>query len=593
MNMHLRRYWRLLARYLLPHWLRVLLLAMLLFGSLSLELIGPQILRDVIDTARTGGALGQFTLAAGLFLAVAVGTQVVTIGEVSVATSLGWQATNALRADLARHLLGLDRSFHTVHTPGELIERIDGDVTQLANFFSRFVVYLLGNTLLLVGVLALLYREDWRLGAISTVFALLILTAMTRMYTLAQPLWAEVDQVASLFYGFVGERLGGTEDIRSSGATAYVLRGLVARMRGWLPLVLRAEFAGQAVWMVALTLFALANALALGVGAYLFKRGAMTIGGVYLVLQYSDLLRRPVLALQSQIRDLQQAGASIGRVEGLFAVRSRLRDNGAMALPAGALAVDLSNVSFGYPTGEQILHDITLRLRPGAVLGLLGRTGSGKTTLARVLARLCDPTAGAARLGGHDLRDIPLRELRARVGVVTQTVPLLTATVRDNLTFFNSAISDAQILAAIEQLGLSDWYRGLSHGLDTALAAGGGGLSAGEAQLLALVRLHLKDASLIILDEASSRLDPATEALIEQAIARLLAGRTGIIIAHRLSTIERADEIMILDDGRVVEQGVRAVLAADPTSRWHELLSASDLLGRQRPDDPIGAEETV
>jgi len=359
-----------------------------------------------------------------LFLAVTACTQAVAVGETYLAENLGWQATNTLRADLAGHLLRLDASFHTARTPGELIERVDGDVTQLANFFSRFVIYLVGNALLLTGVLVLLYRQDWRLGVTSTAFALLILAAMTRMYTRAQPLWVAVDQASALFLGFVGERLAGAEDIRSSGATAYVLRGLTERMRAWLPLVLTAEFAGQAVWMVALTLFALANALALGIGAYLFKGGVITLGSVYLIFQYSELLSRPVLALQSQIRDLQQAGASIGRVEELFAVRSRVPDSGTAGLPRGPLAVDLAAVSFGYGDGRAILHDITLHLQPGTVLGLLGRTGSGKTTLARLLVRLCDARAGTVRLGGQDLREVRIAEVRARVGLVTQSVQL-------------------------------------------------------------------------------------------------------------------------------------------------------------------------
>jgi ABC-type multidrug transport system fused ATPase/permease subunit len=208
------------------------------------------------------------------------------------------------------------------------------------------------------------------------------------------------------------------------------------------------------------------------------------------------------------------------------------------------------------------------------VLGLLGRTGSGKTTLTRLLFRLYDLSSGAIHLGGVDLRVARLHELRERVGIVTQDVQLFQASIRDNLTLFDRSIADERIMAMLEQLELAGWVSSLKHGLDTELGPGGGGLSAGEAQLLAFARVFLQDPGLVILDEASSRLDPATERLIERAVDRLLAGRTGIIIAHRLATVQRADEIMILEHGQIIEHGPRELLANVPDSRFATLLRA-------------------
>ena len=219
-----------------------------------------------------------------------------------------------------------------------------------------------------------------------------------------------------------------------------------------------------------------------------------------------------------------------------------------------------------------MLKTISFRLNPNKVLGLLGRTGSGKTTLARLVFRLYDPTEGHIRLGGIDVRTPKLQHLRRRVAMVTQDVQLFQATVRDNLTFFDRQISDRQIQEVIERLELSSWYDTLPEGLDTKLETGGRGLSAGEAQLLAFTRIFLRDPGLVILDEASSRLDPATEQLIERAVDRLLQHRTAIIIAHRLGTVHRADDIMILDNGNVIEHGDRVHLATDASSRFHSLL---------------------
>jgi ATP-binding cassette subfamily B protein len=302
-----------------------------------------------------------------------------------------------------------------------------------------------------------------------------------------------------------------------------------------------------------------------------------------------------------QLDDLQQATASIQRVQQLFATEPQIVDaeQGAL-LPNGPLSVELDAVSFAYPDGvtmnderrtmsipadadesslivhrssfDLVLDDISLEIESGQVLGVLGRTGSGKTTLTRLLLRLYDPTVGTVRLGGVDLRRVPNADLRARVAIVTQDIQLFSATVRDNLTFFDAAIPDARIMAALDTLGMGDWVRALPNGLDTLLASGGTGLSAGQAQLLAFARAFLRDPGLIILDEASSRLDPATERQLEQALERLLRDRTAIIIAHRLGTLERVDQILILEDGRVRERGPRAQLVRDPDSRFAQLL---------------------
>jgi ATP-binding cassette subfamily B protein len=276
------------------------------------------------------------------------------------------------------------------------------------------------------------------------------------------------------------------------------------------------------------------------------------------------------------MEDLQKAGAGIARVEELFAARTQLPETGTRRLPTGPLALEFDDVTFAYrddaSDGESVLDGVDLAMEPGRVLGLLGRTGSGKSTMARLLTRLYDPTTGVIRVGGIDLRDIDRDYRRARVGMVTQEVQLFRATVRDNLTFFDASVDDEHIWEVLLELGLGDWVYGLPNGLDAMLESGSGGLSAGQAQLLAFARIFLRDPGLVILDEASSRLDPATEVLIERAVDRLLTDRTGIVIAHRLATVDRADDILILERGRVVEHGPREALAADPESRFATLL---------------------
>jgi ABC-type multidrug transport system fused ATPase/permease subunit len=568
----LQRYRRLLAGYLAPHWPWAFALGVLLCMAIGLELASPLVLRYFIDTATAHGPLNSLILTALAYMVVSALGQGISVFEQYVAEWIGWTATNLLRGDLALHCLRLDLSFHNRHTAGELIERIDGDVSALANFFARFIIYVLGNVLLLVGMIVLLWLVDWRIGLETALFAVFILLSMLRLYRVAQPIWVAVDQASALFYGFLGERLAGTEDLRSCGAVPYVLRGFTEHLRRWFPLEMKATLISQLVWVVALNLFALAIAAALGVSTYLVQHGAMTIGTMYLVFQYVSLLIRPISQLQAQIQDLQQAGAALERVEELLGTPASITDGPGAAVSPGAPAVSYDGVCFRYDTGDTILHDITCELAPGTILGVLGRTGSGKTTFARLLLRLYDPTAGAIRLNGVDLREMRLSDLRGRIGMVTQEVQIFAATVRDNLTFFDRTIDDEHLEAVITELGLRIWYEGLPHGLDTQLAPNSGSLSAGEAQLLALVRVFLKDPGLVALDEASARLDPLTEAMIDRAMERLLRNRTGIIIAHRLAAVRRATRIMILDDGRIVEDGAPDSLARDPRSRFHQLL---------------------
>jgi len=305
---------------------------------------------------------------------------------------------------------------------------------------------------------------------------------------------------------------------------------------------------------------------------YLHLSGLITVGTVFLFFHYTEMLRNPIAQITQQIQDLQNATASIGRIEELFALESRLPDTDNQPLPAGPLDVDFDHVTFGYADHDPVLRDVSFRLQPGTVLGLLGRTGSGKTTITRLLFRLYDVREGAVRLGGVDVRSTSHQRLRDHIGMVTQDVQLFQATVRDNLTFFDPSVSDERILGVVDTLGLGSWIQRLPRGLDTPLTAGGKGLSAGEAQLLAFIRIFLKDPGLVILDEPSSRLDPATERLIHRAWSRLLQNRTGILIAHRLSTVRQVDEIMIIEDGQVRERGRRDTLEQDPDSRFYELL---------------------
>ncbi len=572
MRIPLKRYLALLVTYLKPQWQRTLLMAVCLLSSVGLKLLSPLILRTFIDTIATGGTASTLVFAALSFILVALLMQGVAIATTYFSENIAWTATNQLRSDLVAHCLSLDMSFHKARTSGELIERIDGDVDALSNFFSQFVISLLGSLLFLLSMLVLLYSIDWRVGLAMTLLACVTLFILMRLRLRVVPIWAALREMSAAFFGFLGEYLIGTEDVRANGATGYVMQRFYHMQQRWFPLYRKARFASNGMWIVTLTMFIVGGTLNTALSTYLWSQGIITIGTVYLIFSYTDMASQPIRDIQTQLQDLQQAEACIKRVEALLHTESALHEGRGASLPQGALSVAFQHVTFGYVPDEPVLHNVHFQLQAGKVLGVLGRTGSGKTTLARLLFRLYDPQIGEICLSDVPLQEPYLRDLRRHIGMVTQDVQIFRATVRDNLTFFDRSIPDTRILAVLDEVGLMEWYRTLPDGLDSKLESGGNGLSAGEAQLLAFIRVFLLQPGLVILDEASSRLDPFTERLIERAISKLFESCTAIVIAHRLSTVQRADEILILQHGHILEHGPRELLANDANSHFYHLL---------------------
>lgn len=573
-----RQYFALIARYLQPQRRRVVWMALCLLGSIGLQLLNPQVLAEFVDTVTGENARYPILSIAVLYIAAAGGGQILNVVTTYLASQVGWAATNALRSDLAGHILGLDLAFHKSHTPGELIERVDGDVSLLNKFFSQFTLLFGGNVLLMFGIVVAVSMENLVAGGAALLFALVALAVILRLRQVAVPYLAAHRQLSAEFYGFVGEHLTGREDVKANGARGWMMRRLLLHYQNWLLAFHRMRLAGTLVWGSSMAIFVFGNVIALAIGAWLYYRGGISLGTVFLLYSYFSQLSRPMEQIQEQVEQLQQADASIARIRSLLDTQSALEDVGTSPVPAGAFDIGFSNVSFRYedseadPSGAWTIDELDIHLAAGETIGLLGRTGSGKSTLARLLLRLYDPQLGAIRFNGVDLREMPVSELRQRVGLVTQDVQIFQASVRENITFFDRSVSDSVITEALEMLGLGDWLHSLPHGLNTQLGAEGRGLSAGEAQLLAFARVFLKDPGLVILDEASSRLDPETESLIERAVERLMHGRTGVIIAHRLATVQRVDTILIMEAGRVVEHGRLAALASDPGSRFAQLL---------------------
>lgn len=564
--------WKLLGHYLQPLRWQIVLLAAILAATIAMQLATPYVASLFIDEATSGAAMQDLVTLAVATIVLALLAQAVAVAETWVAERISWSATNALREDVAAHLLHLDASFHHAHTPGELIERVDGDVGTLARVFSRFAVNVVGNALLMAAILILLWTVDWRIGLGVASFVCLAVAAMLRLRATSTHFAAEERQAEAEAYGFLGEYLSGLEDVRSSNARAFVMRRWAELLRTWKNARIQAQMRGYAMVASSQGLFGLALAFALALSAVLLRNSAISLGAVFLVFRYTTMLNAPTAQIRNEIQDLQQAGASLGRIESLLNTQSRLVDGPGEALPRTSLDLTFDRVWFSYEPGSQVLRNVTVNLPAQRVLGIVGRTGSGKSTLVRLIPRFYDPDAGAVLLGGVDLRTVSLAAVRSRIGMVTQESHLFSATLRENLTIFDDSVPDERLLAVLASVGMSDWLESLPVGLDTLLGPGGQGLSAGQTQVLACARLLLRDPDVVILDEPSSKLDPATERLVHDAFARLLAGRTGVVVAHRLSTFEFADDILVLDHGEVLEHGPRLALASDSASHYAGLL---------------------
>ncbi|MEO3753262.1 ABC transporter ATP-binding protein [Streptomyces sp. B6B3] len=551
-------------------------IGLLLLVSSGLALAGPQFLRMFIDHAALGRELSVLVLIGAGFLTVSLTQQLLAVVTLYATAQVAWRATNALREQVSRHTLELDLSFHDRHAPGELIERTDGDVTALSSFVTSFVTQVVGSTLTLVGVLVVVLCEDWRIGLGMVGFVLVGVLAIGRLSNVAVPRVAERRAASARLFGEIEERLTSAEDLRANAGGGYAVRRFQRTLASYVRISVRASAAMRTTWVLTGAVFAAGGVLSLLAGSILYEAGTISLGTVYLVFRYTTLLRAPLEQISEQQQVAQEAVAGFARVQQLLDERPSTPDTGRSPLPPGPLAVDLDGLGYAYPNGATVLRGIDLHLPPGRTLGVVGHTGSGKTTLTRLLLRLLDPTEGTVRIGRTDARDIHLGELRRRVALVTQDVQLFGATLRDNLTLFGAhRAGDHDLTDALTDLGLGPWYRALPHGLDTMLGPNGVGVSAGEAQLIAFARVLLRDPGLVILDEATSRLDPAGEERIERAVGRLLAGRTAILIAHRLGTLDRVDEILVLDRGRIVERGTRRDLVGRAGSRFAGLLATA------------------
>lgn len=522
-------------------------------------LAGPALIRHGIDHGLRGDDTGALNLAVGLFLVAAVCAYVLGRAVVLLVAGVGERYLRDLRSGVFRHMLRQGLDFFERERTGVLVSRMTSDIDALQELVSQGLVLFVTNLVLFVGAIAVIVSMSPVLAA----FLLLIVPGVV---------WASVwfRRESNRAYLLVRERIGKNLTTLQEGLAGVRVVQAFAREQGFAARFRETNEAQYDANLLAVRISVryfpvielvgvVATALIVGMGGWLSTRDVVTVGTVAAFVLYLQNLLEPVQQLGQLFNTLQQSGAALHKLYGVLDSRPSVAERaGAFDLPApGPIEVD--HVSFGYG-GTLVLHDVSLRIETGERLALVGPTGAGKSTLAKLIARFYDPREGAVRIGGADLRDVTLESLRDTLVVVPQEGFLFQGTVRDNVRLGRPSASDAEVDAAIDALGLRARFEGLPDGLDTEVRERGSRLSAGERQLVSLTRAALADPRILVLDEATSSVDPGTELLVEQALERLMGGRTVVLIAHRLSTAARADRIAVVDDGRLVELGTHEEL---------------------------------
>jgi len=546
-----RRLWKLLQ----PWHRRLLLLFVALVGQTLALLAGPALVRYAIDNGMSKGELGPVNQAAILYLVLAFLSLLLARFTVWGLSKVGEHFLQDLRQRVFHHMMGLGLDFFEREKTGVLVARMTSDVDALQQLVQVGMIGLVQNVLLFVGALVWIFVLSWQLALCVVVLLIPVWFGARWFRRESNKAYLDVRDHIGRNLATVQEGLAGVRIVQAYGQEEAYFDRFNATNEAQFDANLTTVKIATRFFPAVEGLGVLGVAVIIGVGGVMADNGLITVGTVAAFVLYLSNLFEPVQQLSQTYNMVQAAGAALQKLfEVIDEVPSIEELPGAVDLPpTGPLVVE--DVSFGYAKGPDVLRDVTLELAPGERLALVGPTGAGKSTLAKLMVRFYDPRRGTVTYGGVDLRDATLRSLRERIVVVPQEGFLFFGNIRENIRVAKHGATAAEVDAAVAALGLTERFAALSDGLDTEVRERGSRLSAGERQLVSLVRAALADPTVLVLDEATSSLDPGTERAVEAALERLTENRTVVVVAHRLSTAARADRVAVVDDGGLIEIG--------------------------------------
>ncbi|MEY2567040.1 MAG: ATP-binding cassette, subfamily bacterial [Actinomycetota bacterium] len=535
---------------------------LVMLGSTAAVLAGPALVRYGIDQglrARHGSAIDRAAIG---YLVVSIAALVFSRLQILFVTRLGEKFLRDLRIRVFAHIQSMSMAFFDKEQTGKLVSRMTSDIDSLQELVQQGLVQFVTNTLLIFFTVVVLVIMSPMLALLCTVSLPVVVVASIRFQRSSNEAYLAVRDRIGQTLSTLQEGLSGVRVIQAFGREAVQEQRFTEQNQAQLDAQMRAVKISARYFPVIELASVATTAAIVGFGGVLEHRHAVSVGTLAAFVLYLTNLFEPIQQLSQLFNLVQQAGAALNKLFGLLDTRSTLPERvGAVDLPASG-TIEASGIGFSYDGVTPVLAEVDLVVATGERLALVGPTGAGKSTLAKLLSRLYDPTEGAITFGGVDLRDATLRSLRERIVVVPQEGYLFNGTIMDNVRIGRMGASDDEVIEAMRMIGVEERFRAFAEGLDTEVRERGSRLSAGERQLVSLARAALANPEVLVLDEATSSLDPGTEADVEAAMTALMDGRTVLVIAHRLSTAERSDRVVVVDAGGIAEVGTHAELIA-------------------------------
>jgi subfamily B ATP-binding cassette protein MsbA len=556
--------YRRLLRYVGPYKWNLVFAALLLIISTALGLVWPRVVQAVIDVGlKDAGFLDLLIL--GLIVVLLVRAVIDGVRQFVMAYT-GERVIFDLRMAIVRHLQSLSLSFFNRRKTGELMSHVTSDATLVHGVITQTIIQVLGQVLTLVGGVAVIFLMNWRLALLTLVVAPPIAVLGQRMGRRIRDISRAAQDAQGEAVGVLQEAIAEVRVVQAFTREEYEAARFHEKLLfTFNKTIERARIAATMFPIIGFLGF-MSSIVVLWYGGHEVARGEMTAGMLVAFLLYMNMVAGPVGMLASQWTQVQQAFGAADRIFALLDTIPEIQDRpGAAALPPVRGEIRFEDVGFRYGAAgpePMVLDGVTTTFQPGETTALVGPSGAGKTTLVNLVGRFYDPVSGRIVVDGHDLREVTVRSLREQIAVVPQEPILFADTIRENIRYGRLDATDAEIDEAARSANATEFISRLPSGLATVVGERGVRLSVGQRQRVAIARALLRDAPILLLDEATSSLDNESEYLVQQALDRLMRGRTTIVIAHRLSTVERADRILVLDHGRIVEEGTHGELLA-------------------------------